>query len=79
MDQKSILSHKRVLVEKPATINSQQMLEIKELAKKEKLEIFKISAVTGEGIKELLNKVSQELKELPKEDLVEVEKDKKNI
>lgn len=41
------------------------------------MEIFKISAVTGEGIKELLNKVSQELKELPKEDLVEVEKDKK--
>lgn len=51
--------------------------ELSELAKKEKLEIFKISAVTGEGIKELLNKVSQELKELPKEDLVEVEKDKK--
>ena len=35
--KKSILSHKRVLVEKPATINSQQMLEIKELAKKEKV------------------------------------------
>lgn len=51
--------------------------ELSELAKKEKMEIFKISAVTGEGIKELLNKVSQELKELPKEDLVEVEKDKK--
>jgi GTP-binding protein len=51
--------------------------ELSKLAKKEKLEIFKISAVTGEGIKELLNKVSQELKELPKEDLVEVEKDKK--
>ena len=48
--------------------------ELSKLAKKEKLEI---SAVTGEGIKELLNKVSQELKELPKEDLVEVEKDKK--
>ncbi len=40
--------------------------ELSELAKKEKLEIFKISAVTVEGIKELLNKVSQELKELPK-------------
>lgn len=51
--------------------------ELSKLAKKEKLEIFKISAITGEGIKELLNKVSQELKELPKEDLVEVEKDKK--
>lgn len=51
--------------------------ELSKLAKKEKLEIFKISAVTGEGIKELLNKVSQELKELQKEDLVEVEKDKK--
>ena len=35
------------------------------------LEIFKISAVTGEGIKELFTYVSEELKKLPKEDLID--------
>lgn len=47
--------------------------ELEELAKKENIEIFKISAVTGEGIKELFNNVSNVLKTLPKEDLIEVE------
>lgn len=47
--------------------------ELEELAKKEDIEIFKISAVTGEGIKELFNHVSNVLKTLPKEDLIEVE------
>lgn len=47
--------------------------ELEELAKKEKMEIFKISAVTGEGIKELFNHVSKVLKTLPKEDLIEIE------
>ena len=47
--------------------------EREELAKKEKIEIFKISAVTGEGIKELFNHVSKVLKTLPKEDLIEIE------
>jgi GTP-binding protein len=47
--------------------------ELEELAKKEKIEIFKISAVTGEGIKELFNHVSKVLKTLPKEDLIEIE------
>ncbi len=47
--------------------------ELEELAKKEKIEIFKISAVTGEGIKELFNHVSKVLKTLPKEDLFDIE------
>ena len=46
---------------------------LEELAKKEGLEIFKISGVTGEGVPELLNRVSEVLKTLPKEELVEVE------
>ena len=40
---------------------------------KEKLELFKISGVTGEGISELLNRVSEVLKTLPKEEIVEEE------
>lgn len=46
---------------------------LEELAKKEGLELYKISGVTGEGVPELLNRVSEVLKTLPKEELVEVE------
>lgn len=47
--------------------------ELEELAKKENLELFKISGVTGSGVPELLNRVSEVLKTIPKEDLVEIE------
>lgn len=47
--------------------------ELEELAKKEKLELFKISGVTGQGVSELLNRVSEILKTLPKEEIVESE------
>ena len=47
--------------------------ELEEYAKQNNLEIFKISSVTGEGIKELLAKVVEELRVLPKEELVEVD------
>ena len=47
--------------------------ELEALAKKEKLELYKISGVTGGGVSELLNRVSEVLKTLPKEELVEAE------
>lgn len=47
--------------------------KLEELAKKEKLELFKISSVTGEGIEQLIDYVTEVLKTLPKEELVEVE------
>lgn len=50
--------------------------ELEKLAKEKKLEIFKISAVTGEGVDKLMKRVSELLKTLPKEDLIEYE-DKK--
>ncbi len=43
------------------------------LAKKENLELYKISSVTGEGIQDLMDIVSKTLKELPKEELVTIE------
>lgn len=46
---------------------------LEEVAKKEKMGIFKISAATGEGIKELMLYISKVLKELPKEELIEIE------
>ena len=47
--------------------------ELEELAKNNGLEIFKISAVTGEGLNELFNYVAEIIKTLPKEDIVEPE------
>lgn len=50
--------------------------DLEKLAKEKQLEIFKISAVTGEGVDKLIKHVSELLKTLPKEDLIEYE-DKK--
>ena len=51
--------------------------DLEKLAKENNIEIFKISAVTGEGISELLKRVSQVLKGLPKEELYDEVEDKK--
>ena len=51
--------------------------DLEQLAKEINIEILKISAVTGEGISELLKRVSQVLKELPKEELYDEVEDKK--
>lgn len=45
--------------------------DLEELAKKEDIKIFKISAATGEGIKELFKYVSEIVKTLPQEEIVE--------
>jgi len=45
--------------------------EVEKLAKEKGIEIFKISAATGEGIKELMQVISKLLKELPKEETIE--------
>lgn len=46
--------------------------ELETLAKEKGLEIFKISSATGMGIKELMNRVAELLKELPKEELIDI-------
>ena len=62
-------------------IDSMQNPEIYEklekLAKENNQELFKISAATGEGIKELMIEVSKILKTLPKEILIEKTENKK--
>lgn len=47
--------------------------ELENMAKKLNLEIFKISAATGQGLKELISYVGETLKNLPKEDIIETE------
>ena len=47
--------------------------EVEKLAKKEGLELYKISGATKQGVQELIDHVSEVLKTLPKEDLIEIE------
>ncbi len=47
--------------------------EIEELAKKEKMPVYQISAATGQGIEKLIDDIVQLLKILPKEELIEIE------
>lgn len=51
--------------------------ELEKMAKEKGLEIYKISAATGQGIDELMTRVSEVLKTLPKEDLIEIVKEEK--
>ena len=50
--------------------------DLEKLAIKNNLEIFKISAVTGEGLVNLLKRVSEVLKVLPKEEIYDIEESK---
>ena len=43
--------------------------ELEKMAKENDIEIFKISAATGQGLKELLARVAEVLKEMPKEEI----------
>lgn len=47
--------------------------DLEKMAKNLKIDIYKVSAATGEGLKELFKAVSEELKKLPKEDIIEIE------
>ncbi len=69
---------KQIIVANKADVIQDEELykELEELAKENNIEIFKISAVTGEGLKELFAYVSKILKTLPKEELEEAEEKK---
>ena len=54
-------------------------LELEKMAKEKGLEIYKISAATGQGVRELMRHVSEALKTLPKEDLIEIEKEERKV
>ncbi len=46
---------------------------LEQLAQKEKIEIYKISSVTGEGVQQLIDHVAQVLATIPKEELTQME------
>ena len=66
-------TRKQIIVANKIDVMQDEILlkELEELAKKEKIELFKISGVTGEGVDALINRVEQALKELPHEELIE--------
>ena len=67
-----------IVANKIDVIQDEKLLEeVEKLAKKEGLELYKISGATKQGVQELIDHVSEVLKTLPKEDLVEVEEIKK--
>lgn len=49
------------------------LIELEKIAKDSDTKLYKISAVTGEGLNELFNDVAKILKTLPKEDIVEID------
>ena len=70
---------KQIIVANKADAITDESLyqELVKLAKEKNLEIYKISAATGEGSPEILKHVSEVLKTLPKEELYEVEEIRK--
>ena len=70
---------KQIIVANKIDIMQDESLlnDLEKMAKENNIEIFKISGATGEGVKELLKRVTEVLKVLPKEDLVDVEDIKK--
>ena len=76
-----LASRKQIIVasKSDAMQDDENFKKLQELAKKNNQEIFKISGATGEGVEELMNHVSQVLKTLPKEQLVEIETNKEKV
>ena len=68
-----LAGRKQIIVANKADVIQDEKLydELEKMAKEKNVEIYKISAVTGEGIEKLLNHVSDILKTLPKESVVE--------
>ena len=67
-----LANRKQIIVATKCDVLNQELLEqLENLAKEKNMEFFKISSATGEGIEKLLDYVSNLLKTLPKEELVE--------
>ena len=65
---------RQIIVANKIDIANEELLkEVEELAKKENIELYKISAATKQGVQELIDYVEKTLKTLPKEELVEIE------
>ncbi len=70
-----LATRKQIIVANKVDILQDEVIlkEVEELAKKENLEMYQISAATSQGVQELIDHVFNTLKTLPKEDLIEIE------
>ena len=62
-----------IVANKMDVVNDEILKQVEELAKKEGLELYKISGATKQGVQELIDYVEKTLQTLPKEDLIEYE------
>ena len=78
---KKLATRKQIIVANKADLlqDDTNYKELEKLAKEKNIKIFKISAATGKGIKELMHEVLEELKTLPKEVLVDEDTNKKKV
>ena len=79
---KELKSYSKILADKEQIVvankmdvaNDKKLIEeIEDMCKKNNLKLFKISAATREGIDDLIEYIAQKLKDIPKEDIVEVD------
>ena len=67
-----LASRKQIIVANKADVMQDEMLyeNLNKMAQKLNMKIYKVSAATGQGLKELFKDVAEELKTLPKEDII---------
>lgn len=70
-----LATRKQIIVANKADVMQDEILyeDLEKMAQKLNLKIYKVSAATGQGLKELFRDVAEELKNLPREDIVEQE------
>ena len=70
-----LATRKQIIVANKADVMQDKVLyeNLEKMAQKLNLKIYKVSAATGQGLKELIKDVAEELKKLPREDIVEQE------
>ena len=70
-----LASRKQIIVANKADVMQDEMLyeNLNKMAQKLNMKIYKVSAATGQGLKELFKDVAEELKTLPKEDIIGTE------
>lgn len=70
-----LANRKQIIVanKSDALQDDENMKALEKLAKDKNLEIYKVSAATGEGVNELINHVAEVVKTLPKEEIVDIE------
>lgn len=77
---KKLAKRKQIIVANKSDLlqeDDENFKRLKELASANNIEIFKISAATGDGLKELVSHVAEILKTIPKENLVEIKENRK--